>query len=169
SSTNNTITGNTCYNNNYSIHLSLSSNNIITANTCIRGTGAPEDYSANQGTILLSGTNNNYNLITSNNCMGKAPVVQGGTGNTVFNNKWDASDDIDNIRKVDFTHGTAFGTAYVIRNFVHLYISGGEGAEGELVAILPSSIRPITSILGVAFTFSPGKPFGSTSKLFRIN
>ena len=29
--------------------------------------------------------------------MGKAPVVQGGTGNTVFNNKWDASDDIQNI------------------------------------------------------------------------
>jgi len=33
--------------------------------------------------------------------MGKAPVVQGGTGNTVFNNKWDASDDFQNIR--DYT------------------------------------------------------------------
>lgn len=94
SCSNNTVTSNTCYNNDTGIYLAISSNNIVTANTCIRGTGTPGDYTTNQHTILLS-TDTNYNLVTSNNCMGKAPVVQGGTGNTVFNNKWDASNDID--------------------------------------------------------------------------
>jgi parallel beta-helix repeat protein len=279
SSSSNTITGNTCYNNYYGIHPSSSSNNIIAANTCIRGIGTPEDYSTSQRTILLSGTDNNYNLITSNNCMGQAPVVEGGTGNTVFNNKWDASDDIQNIeeqiniaesaaksytdahenktsthgatatptasriamydssgrlssgaaptsdnhvvRKVDFdshinsnsahsatatptasriamydsgkrlSSGAApsndnhvirkvdidniqqvdftRGTAYVIRNFVHLHISGGEDVGGTIVTRLPSSIRPITDICGVAFTSGAGIPFGSSSKLFFID
>ena len=72
---------------------------MVTGNTCIRGIGTPEDYTADQYTIFLSGTDNNYNLIVANNCMGKAPVVQGGTGNTVFNNKWDASDNIQNIEE----------------------------------------------------------------------
>ncbi len=99
SSNNNTVTGNTCNNNYYGIFLYSSSDNTVTGNTCIRGTGTPEDYTTDQHTILLSGTANNYNLISSNNCMGKAPVVEGGTGNTVFNNKWDASDDIQNIEE----------------------------------------------------------------------
>jgi len=91
SSSNNTITGNTCNNNDCGINLDSSSNNTVTGNTCIRGTGQPSDYTANQHTILLSGTGNDYNLISSNNCMGKAVVINDGTGNTVFNNKWDAS------------------------------------------------------------------------------
>jgi parallel beta-helix repeat protein len=99
SSSDNTVTDNTCNNSNNGIYLSSSSNNTVTGNTCIRGTGTPEDYTTDQHTILLSGTGNNYNLISSNNCMGKAPVVEGGTGNTVFNNKWDASDDIQNIEE----------------------------------------------------------------------
>jgi parallel beta-helix repeat protein len=95
SSNNNTVTGNTCNNNEHSgIRLRSSSDNTITGNTCIRGTGTPGNYNTDQYTIALSGTNNNYNLITSNNCMGKAPIVQGGTGNTVLINKWDASDGI---------------------------------------------------------------------------
>src|SRR5690606_444255 len=35
--------------------------------------------------------------------------------------------DIDNVEMVDFP----FGYAYVIRNFVHLYIGGGKDVEGE--------------------------------------
>ncbi len=95
SSSDNTITGNTCNNNNdYGISLSLSSDNTVTGNTCIRGTGTPEDYTTNQHTILLSGTGNNYNLISSNNCMGKAVVISGGTGNSAWGNKFDNTDDL---------------------------------------------------------------------------
>jgi hypothetical protein len=75
-----------------------SSDNTVTGNTCIRGIGTPEDYTTDQHTILLSGTGNNYNLISSNNCMGKAPVVEGGTGNTVINNKWNATSDFEDLR-----------------------------------------------------------------------
>jgi len=94
-SSNNTVTGNTCYNNDYGINLySYSSKNTVTGNTCIRGTGTPEDYTTDQYTILLSGTGNNYNLISSNNCMGKAVVVEGGTGNSAWGNKFDDTDDL---------------------------------------------------------------------------
>jgi parallel beta-helix repeat protein len=98
SSSNNTVTGNTCNNNSSGIYLYSSSNNTVTGNTCIRGIGTPEDYATDQHTILLSGIGNDYNLIASNNCMGKAPVVEGGTGNTVFNNKWDESSDFEDLR-----------------------------------------------------------------------
>ncbi len=86
---NNTITGNTC-NNNYSsgIYLYSSSNNTIIGNTCIRGTGQPSDYTSSQYTIHLSGSDNSYNLISSNNCMGKDVVIEGGTSNTSVNNKY---------------------------------------------------------------------------------
>ncbi len=95
SSNNNTVTGNTCNNNNKAgIYLSSSNNNTITDNTCIRGTGTPEDYTTDQYTIRLVGSSNNYNLISSNNCMGKAVVVGGGTGNSAWGNKFDATDDL---------------------------------------------------------------------------
>ncbi len=94
SASNNTITGNTCNNNYYGIYLASSSNNTIIGNTCIRGTGTPEDYTTDQYTILLSGTYNEYNLISLNNCMGKAVVVEGGTGNSAWGNKFDATDDL---------------------------------------------------------------------------
>jgi len=93
-SNNNTITGNTYNNNETGIYLYRSSNNTITGNTCIRGTGTPEDYTTDQYTILLSDTDNNYNLISSNNCMGKAVVIEGGTGNSAWGNKFDATDDL---------------------------------------------------------------------------
>jgi parallel beta-helix repeat protein len=117
-SSDNTVTGNTCDNNNYGIHLysssnntvtsntynnnnsygiylySSSNNNTVTGNTCIRGTGTPEDYTTDQHTILLSGTDNDYNLISSNNCMGKAVVISGGTGNSAWGNKFDNTDDL---------------------------------------------------------------------------
>ena len=91
SSNNNTVTGNTCNNNSYGIRLDSSSNNTVTGNTCIRGTGTPEDYTTDQYTIRLSGTGN---LISSNNCMGKAVVISGGTGNSAWGNKFDNTDDL---------------------------------------------------------------------------
>jgi parallel beta-helix repeat protein len=95
SSNNNTVTGNTCNNNSSSgIFLYSSSNNTLTGNTCIRGTGTPEDYTSDQYTIQLQGTGNNYNLISLNNCMGKAVVIGGGTGNSVWGNKFDNTDDL---------------------------------------------------------------------------
>jgi parallel beta-helix repeat protein len=98
-SNNNTVTGNTCNNNNTSgIYLYSSSDNTVTGNTCIRGTGLATDYTASQHTIQLKGTDNSYNLISNNNCMGKAPVVEGGTGNTLVNNKWNATSDFEDLR-----------------------------------------------------------------------
>jgi len=93
SSKNNTVTGNTCNNNYCGIYLTSSSNNTITGNTCIRGTGQPSDYDSNQYTIRLYSTDNNYNLISLNNCMGKA-VVDGGTGNSVWGNKYDSGNNL---------------------------------------------------------------------------
>jgi parallel beta-helix repeat protein len=94
SSDDNTVTGNTCNNNRNGIYLSSSSNNTVTGNTCIRGIGTPEDYTTDQYTIRLSGTGNDYNLISSNNCMGKPVVVEGGTGNSAWGNKFDNTDDL---------------------------------------------------------------------------
>jgi parallel beta-helix repeat protein len=94
SSSDNTVTGNTCNNNSYGIYLSSSSNNTVTGNTCIRGTGLTSDYTADQYTIRLYGSNNSYNLISSNNCMGKAVVISGGTGNSAWGNKFDNTDDL---------------------------------------------------------------------------
>jgi hypothetical protein len=42
----------------------------------------------------LNSTANNYNLVAINNCMGKAVSVGGGTGNSVYGNKWDAGNDL---------------------------------------------------------------------------
>jgi len=94
SSSNNTITGNTCNNNSYGIYLASSRNNTVTSNTCTRGMGTPEDYATDQYTILLSGTDNDYNLIAINNCMGKAVVIDGGTGNSAWGNKFDNTNDL---------------------------------------------------------------------------
>jgi parallel beta-helix repeat protein len=119
SSNNNTITGNTCNNNDYGIYLytssnnndvtgntcnnnnttgiildSSSNNNTITGNICIRGAGQTGDYTSSQYTIRVYGTDSNYNLISSNNCMGKAVVISGGTGNSAWGNKFDNTDDL---------------------------------------------------------------------------
>jgi hypothetical protein len=85
----NIVCGNECRDNFYQINLNGANNNIITSNICIRGTGLPSDYGSSHGTINLFESTNNYNLIAMNNCMGKAPVVGGGTGNTLVNNKFD--------------------------------------------------------------------------------
>ena len=87
-SSNNTITGNTCNNNDYGIYLYSSNNNTVAGNTCIRGGGTSSDYKSSQYTIRLYGADNNYNLISSNNIMGKNYVSDGGTGNTFVNNKY---------------------------------------------------------------------------------
>ena len=73
---------------NTGINLTSSNNNTITGNTCIRGEGTSSDYTRSQHTIYLYGTGNNYNLISSNNIMGKNYVSDGGTGNTFVNNKY---------------------------------------------------------------------------------
>ena len=85
---NNVIANNVCHDNGrIGISLTSGSNrNTVIGNTCIRGTGSTNDYASNQYTIEVNG---NYNLISSNNCMGKAVVISGGTGNTEVNNKWE--------------------------------------------------------------------------------
>ena len=93
SSSNSTVTGNICNNNRCGIRLSSSSNNTVTGNTCIRGTGQTRDYTLNEYTILLFGTANRYNLISSNNCMGRAVSI-GGIGNSTWGNKFDNTDDL---------------------------------------------------------------------------
>ena len=100
-SSNNTVTGNTCNNNRFGILLyGSSSNNTVTGNTCTRGTGLPTDYTSSQYTMRLAGEDNNYNLISNNNCMGKAPMVDGGTGNSVYGNKYDTTDDFGNLMPI---------------------------------------------------------------------
>jgi parallel beta-helix repeat protein len=94
SSSNNTVTGNTCNNNSYGIRLNSSNNNTVTGNTCIRGTGLTTDYTTSQHTIHLFSTNNHYNLVAINNCMGKAVTIEGGTGNSIYGNKYDNTDDL---------------------------------------------------------------------------
>ena len=81
---NNTITGNTCNNNPKGICLLSSDNNTITGNTCIRGTGQASDYDSSKHTIhIISGFNN---LVSANNCMGKAPLDVGNSS-SMFGNE----------------------------------------------------------------------------------
>lgn len=59
--------------------------NTINSNSCFRGNGSPEDYTSSQHTIYIyEGCNDN--IVTSNNCSGKEPIISG-TGNIVDNNK----------------------------------------------------------------------------------
>ena len=90
-SSSNIVTGNTCNDNSSGIYVYFSSNSTVTCNSCIRGTGQASDYTASQHTIKLSGAGNNYNLVAMNNCMGKSVTTEGGTGNTLVNNKFDAT------------------------------------------------------------------------------
>ncbi len=128
------------------IYLYSSSNNTVTGNTCIRGIGTPEDYTTGQYTILLSGTGNDYNLISSNNCMGKAVVISGGTGNTVFNNKWNESSDFEDLRadvvghKADKASETKLGHIKVgqgleIESDGTLSVNAGGGVPSGLIAM----------------------------------
>lgn len=94
-SSNNTVTGNTANNNEQAgIWLYASLNNTVTGNVSLRGNGDSSDYTGSQYTIFLFSEENEYNLVAMNNCMGKAPVVEGGTGNSVYGNKHDAGDDL---------------------------------------------------------------------------
>jgi parallel beta-helix repeat protein len=147
SSSNNTVTGNTCNNNNNGIYINVSSNNTVTGNTCIRGTGQTSDYASDQYTIILQGTANNYNLISSNNCMGKAPVAEGGTGNTLVNNKWDASDDIKDIRQQINSLD-----AYAVASGTDTYTATIDGytlAEGKSVKIKFTNANTGASTLNI--------------------
>jgi parallel beta-helix repeat protein len=158
-SSNNTVTGNTCNNNNYGIQLYYSSNNnTVTGNTCIRGTGLPGNYTTNQHTIRLYGTSNSYNLISNNNCMGKAVTDEGGTGNTIIDNKWSNSSgrilesyseklvtlsgtstainlSLGNV----FTHSLTGNTTYSITNAVN-----GQAHSFTLIVNMGSTVRTLT-------------------------
>lgn len=84
----NTIAGNLITNSNTGIFLSSCDTNNITGNTIIRNYGSSSDYTSTQYTIRLNGNDNNNNLISSNNIMGKNYVSGGGTGNIFVNNKY---------------------------------------------------------------------------------
>lgn len=88
SSIKNTITGNLITNSNTGIYLNDCDTNNITGNTIIRNYGNSSDYTSTQYTIRLSGSDNNNNLISNNNIMGKNYISEGGTGNTFVNNKY---------------------------------------------------------------------------------
>lgn len=75
---------------------------VIANNVCFLGNGTPADYTASQHTILLFDIGNEYNIISSNNCMGKAVTVEGGTGNSVINNKYNSTSDLEDLQE-DFT------------------------------------------------------------------
>lgn len=78
-----TITGNVFRDCDFGMDLSANDFNTIVGNTCIRGRGQPSDYTVSQHTMKLGVA---YSVISSNNCMGKAPVVSG-SNNTLVNNK----------------------------------------------------------------------------------
>ena len=87
--TNGVFSNNVCNDNGIlGIQIESSSNNTVSNNSFIRGTGLSTNYTASQYTMKLVGTSNNYNLISSNQLMGKNYVSDGGTGNTFVNNKY---------------------------------------------------------------------------------
>lgn len=88
------INSNISVDNTTGIRLSYSCNSNIYNNIIIRGSGLETDYTAAQNTIYLAGSDNIDNFITMNACVGKAPTVDGGTGNTIKDNKWNASGDV---------------------------------------------------------------------------
>lgn len=83
------ISGNNCSHNSTGIFIFNSNRNIIAVNNIIKGTGQPSDYTSTQFTIILNDDKNNTNFISSNMCLGKAVVIEGGTGNTEVNNKYE--------------------------------------------------------------------------------
>jgi len=93
----NFINSNICRDGEIGIYLYSSDRNMIINNTSIRGNGSPEDYIPLRYTILLQGALNNYNFISSNNCIGKDVSVAGGIGNTVINNKWNETSDFEDL------------------------------------------------------------------------
>lgn len=96
---NNAVTGNTCINNEKGFSLSGSTNNTVTGNTFIRGTGKTSDYENSQRTIYLAGTFNKNNFISCNNIMGKKHTSDGGTGNSIYGNKWTETTDVEDAIK----------------------------------------------------------------------
>lgn len=84
-----TIVGNLTYNNTTTgIRLGGNTGCNITGNVCTCGTGQSSDYTSNQYGIYLSTTNNNNNLITCNNLMGKNYGSAGGSNNIFANNHY---------------------------------------------------------------------------------
>ena len=160
-SNNNTITGNAC-NNSSGIYIRDSNNNTITGNSCIRGTGLAEDYIEDYHTIHLALANNNYNLISSNNCMGKAPTIEGGIGNTVINNKWKDKSDFEDLQmalddKADTEHEHA---VVDITDFPTSLPADGGNADtvgGFTVGVnVPAGAKFTDTTYGVATTSSSG-------------
>ena len=90
SSSSNTVTGNTC-NNNDSWHLQAVRNNTVTGNTCIRGTGLAMDYTASQHMVTGSWEQVTTITISNNNCWAKL-LQTGEPGNTLQANSMDSDD-----------------------------------------------------------------------------
>ena len=107
SSSNNTVTGNTCHNNNgFGIYLASSSNNVITGNTCNNNRNGIDLYNLSDNTIAGNTCHNNEyngiyldssnsNTITGNTCNNNYEGISlyfsndsTITGNTCHNNEY---------------------------------------------------------------------------------
>lgn len=76
------------------IALTSTQNSVVTGNSVTRGSGTPSDYSSSQYTIRLKGTSNTNALIANNVIMGKKCTIEGGTGHTIYANKYDETNDM---------------------------------------------------------------------------
>lgn len=83
------ITENVCKDLSGGITFESTCNSMILGNICGRGTGLADDYGEYDNTIWLFGAKNDNNLIAENNILGKNYTVDGGTGNTFINNKFE--------------------------------------------------------------------------------
>ena len=123
----NIVTNNICMDNDIGICLELSASTIITGNTCIRGNSYPGDYLSDQHTIRL--INSSRNTVTNNNCMGKAPIFSGGTGNSVHNNKWNETDDFTDLKAEVVAHmaesANKFDKLFAFRNDIEIIAHRG--------------------------------------------
>ena len=152
-----TIEGNTIRNNECGITLTSTMNSNVVGNTIIKGDGTPGDYTEAQYSIYGSSSTTD-NLISSNSCMGKAITVEGGTGNTIIDNKWSNSSgrilesyseklvalsgtstainlSLGNV----FTHTLTGNTTYTISNAI-----SGQAHSFTLIITQTETVRTIT-------------------------
>lgn len=98
-SVSNNVSGNVFYDNDVGIKLISAKNCVVSENIIKRGNGVPSDYTENQETIVFSGTSNENNFVNNNSIMGKNVTVAGGTGNSIYGNKWKETTDVEDAIK----------------------------------------------------------------------
>ncbi len=98
-SVSNNVSGNVFYDNDVGIKLISAKNCVVSENIIKRGNGVPSDYTENQETIVFSGTSNENNFVNNNSIMGKNVTVEGGTGNSIYGNKWKETTDVEDTIK----------------------------------------------------------------------